>query len=199
MKSDSHMLKHFFHKHQEEELEDMKFGARIIRQSKSAFNRQISESVIIQNNTPHHHILNSKSEYNRCALPRLTAKLGGKSLDSLEKEKLEEKEQERVLLRTIRDLRVKREKKRGLERREPLRLQDQPAMKKRRITEKEYKRVRLEERPAAEKRKEEVLGEKMKGTRKTTIHPMFKNHKKKKIDMEEEEQRDTEVQETNEE
>merc|ERR1712240_850588 len=73
MKLDSHMLKHYFDKHGEEEI---KFGARVLRQASTAFNRQISESVLIQNNTMKHHIWNSKSEYNRCALPRLSAKLG---------------------------------------------------------------------------------------------------------------------------
>ena len=39
MKKDSHMLKHFFEKHAEENLEDMKFGAKILRKSSSAFIR----------------------------------------------------------------------------------------------------------------------------------------------------------------
>ena len=86
LKPDSHMVKHYFDQHQEEEIEDMRFGARIVKQARTAFNRQIGESVVIQNSKGHH-ILNSKSEYNRCALPRLTAKLGEVTLASLEKEK----------------------------------------------------------------------------------------------------------------
>ena len=78
-------------------MEKMIFGARIVKQARSAFNRQIGESVVIQSNK-HHHLLNSKSEYNRCALPRLTANLGEASLSSLklslEKEQREEKEKE---------------------------------------------------------------------------------------------------------
>ena len=89
MKPQSHMLKHYFEQHSEEKLEEMEFGGRIVRQCRSAFNRQIGESVEIQNNK-NHFLLNSKSEYNRCALPRLSSKLGEKSLSSrlssLEKE-----------------------------------------------------------------------------------------------------------------
>ena len=103
LKADSHMIKHFFDQHSEEQLEDMKFGARIVKQARTAFNRQIGESVAIQSNK-HHHLLNSKSEYNRCALPRLSAKLGEVSLSSLEKEKKLEKEQEDELRRKIRNL-----------------------------------------------------------------------------------------------
>ena len=87
LKADSHMLKHYFAKLTEEELEDKEFGVRIIKQATSAFNRQISESVNIQNHARKHHILNSKSQYNRCALPRLSAKLGEASVESIEKEK----------------------------------------------------------------------------------------------------------------
>ena len=75
LKPESHMLKHFLEHHAEEELEKMKFGARIIKTARTAFNRQIGESVYIQENASKHFILNSKSEYNRCALPRLTTKL----------------------------------------------------------------------------------------------------------------------------
>ena len=74
LKTDSHMLKHFCEMHTGEEIKDMKFGCRILKQSQTAFNRQINESVEIQSNN-FHYILNSKSEYNRCALPRLSAKL----------------------------------------------------------------------------------------------------------------------------
>ena len=70
-----------------EELEKMKFGARIIKPARTAFNRQVCESVQIQENAARHEILNSKSEYNRCALPRL----GEVTVDKLEKMKNEEK------------------------------------------------------------------------------------------------------------
>ena len=50
LKLDSHMMKHYFDKHSTEDIEKMKFGGRIVRQARSAFNRQIGESVEIQNN-----------------------------------------------------------------------------------------------------------------------------------------------------
>ena len=76
LKKDSHMLKHYFNNHEGENIAEMEFGMRILKAHKTAFNRQISESVEIQNQKQDHHILNSKNEYNRCALPRLTAKIG---------------------------------------------------------------------------------------------------------------------------
>ena len=42
--------------------------------------RQILESVLIQK-AREHKIMNNKSEYNRCALPRLTAKLGERDME----------------------------------------------------------------------------------------------------------------------
>ena len=110
------MLRHYFDQHRGEDLEKMKFGGKIIKQAKSAFNRQISESVQIQQHAARHYILNSKSEYNRCALPRLTTKLGEIPMDKLEKQvqkqKKEEKEKEKELMKKIRDLRVEQSFKR---------------------------------------------------------------------------------------
>ena len=174
MKPQSHMLKHYFDKHSEEKIEEMEFGGRIVRQCRSAFNRQIGESVEIQNNK-NHFLLNSKSEYNRCALPRLSAKLGERSLDSLEKEKKEEKEKEREMLRKIRELKVRRNKERNMGRRDEPRTKDQPALKRRKIDEKEYKRVRGEERTAQEKRKEEDPQ-----GREKKLYPIFNTNKRQK-------------------
>ena len=50
---------------------------KVITFHRSAFERQIQEAVLIQANI-RHHILNSKSEYNQFALPRLGTKLGEK-------------------------------------------------------------------------------------------------------------------------
>ena len=91
MKAESHMLKHFFKHHEGEELSSMKFGARIVKAARTAFNRQVSESVQIQENAARNEIVNSKSEYNRCALPRLTTKLGEITVDKLEKMKHKKK------------------------------------------------------------------------------------------------------------
>ena len=168
MKPDSHMLKHYLDEHEDLKLEEMIFGGRILKQASSAFNRQIAESVEIQNNLKHHHILNSKSEYNRCALPRLTAKLGETSLDKLEKEKMEEKEKEKITLRKIRDLKMTRSEMR----REIPGRKDQPAEKRRKVDNEKYIRVIVDEKN----------NEKRKDMENEKIHPMFKRRKfEKKI------------------
>ena len=134
MKADSHLLKHYLDKHASEEMEEMEFGTKIVKECTSAFNRQIQESVEIQNNMEHH-ILNSKSEYNRCALPRLTAKLGEIPVEklerNLEKQKREEKEKERELLSQIRALKLRR----SHQRREMPGQTTQPAQKKENLRE----------------------------------------------------------------
>ena len=113
------MIKQYFDKHSEEEIGDMKFGARILKQTRAAFNRQIGEIEAIQS-SKHHQLLNSKIEYNRCALPRLSAKLKEVTLASLENEKREEKDQEDEFKRKIRDLK----KRMGDKRREKPSMQE---------------------------------------------------------------------------
>ena len=68
MKVESHMLKHYQENHEDEEIRGMEFGMKI-----------------------DHHILNSMSEYNRCALPRLATRIGEESLEKIEKLRREEK------------------------------------------------------------------------------------------------------------
>ena len=137
MKLDSHLLKHFLEHHKEEEMEEVEFGTRIVQEYRTAFDRQIGESVEINKNKEHHYILNSKNEYNRCALPRLTAKIGNLTIDKMEKQKKEEKEMERKLLAEIRKLKMKR----SMKRREQPGQMVQPAQKRRKIEKNEYIRV----------------------------------------------------------
>ena len=66
---DSHMLKHAVI-HHEARVDDVKFKVEIIRNHKSAFERQLHEAVeILLHNKGN--LMNSKSEYNRCSVPRL--------------------------------------------------------------------------------------------------------------------------------
>ena len=58
LKKDSHMLKHFFSEHEREEIKDMEFGMRVLKTHKTAYDRQISESVTIQTKKMKHTILN---------------------------------------------------------------------------------------------------------------------------------------------
>ena len=151
------MLKHYFDKHGGEKLEEMKFGGRIIDKPRSAFNKQVSESVIIQHQKQKNHILNSKSEYNRCELPRLTANLGEIPVERMEKDlnekKKKEKEEERELQRKIRELKVRR----GMARRETARENEQPANKRRKLGMETYKRVINAERVGEKRNTEEEL------------------------------------------
>ena len=68
--------------------------------------------MLIQTHNKNHVILNSRSEYNRCALPRLTAKMGDEAYDKIDKIKKDEKLAEAELERKIRDLKRKEGKKR---------------------------------------------------------------------------------------
>ena len=76
LKTSSHMLKHALTTNQEQEMSEVQFGIRIIRSCQSSFERQIYESVIIQQERKYHHIINSCSEFNRCSLSRLAAQVG---------------------------------------------------------------------------------------------------------------------------
>ena len=86
------MLRHLLDVHEDEEdqWDKVKFSMRIPKSTRSAFERQILESVLIQKEMKKQHFLNAKAEYNRCALLRLTAKLGEKDLEKWrEEDKLE--------------------------------------------------------------------------------------------------------------
>ena len=95
------MLRHLLAEHEEERWEEVQFGMRIVRSTRTAFERQILESVTIQKKRKHH-IMNNKSEYNRCALPRLTAKLGEKELGRWRIEDRAEMEKEATIEEKIR-------------------------------------------------------------------------------------------------
>ena len=89
LKNKSHMLKHAIINHPGQDILDVKFGMKVVQFCKSSFERQILESVVIQKERNDHNILNSRAEYNRCSLPRLTTQLGDQELKKYEK-KLEE-------------------------------------------------------------------------------------------------------------
>ena len=158
LQTSSHMLKHALEKHNgEEDLEKIKFGVKVLRFTRNAFERQVTESVMIQEHR-HHNILNSKSEYNRCSLPRLTANLGDREWRKRAKEEKEEKEREQELERKI----VSMRKNRNVKRRDDPKESEEPAEKRRRTGEAEWKRVR-QKMECGEKRKDEETGAEEKG------------------------------------
>ena len=107
----SHMLKHAVEMHTREETDKIKFGIRIIKTARTSFERQIYESVEIQENR-RHHLLNSRSEYNRCAVPRLTCKLGDNAYKKYEKEIELEMANEEVQISKIREMIKERNRQR---------------------------------------------------------------------------------------
>ena len=96
-------------------LDEVDFRMKVIKFHKSPFERQIHESVLIQASKGHH-LLNSKMEYNRCQIPRLTIKMGEKEIverrKDLEKDIMEEKRQDQELEEKIKYLRKLINKKR---------------------------------------------------------------------------------------
>ena len=87
----------------------------------------MSESVEIRNNTKHN-ILNSKGEYNRCALPRLGLKIGTKEYSTAKEDEEREEEKERNIEEKIRMMRKAAGKKtHGRQRKED------PAPKRRKL------------------------------------------------------------------
>ena len=138
LKPNSHLLKHYIDKHENEDINQIEFGMRVRFKARSAFERQVMESVLIQQELHKHNILNSKSEYNRCALPRLTTKIGDKEFNEWRKEKLEEKQKDEELESKIRDMRRTRNKQRLVE---TPSMKTMPPQKKRKTNTGEYKTV----------------------------------------------------------
>jgi hypothetical protein len=116
----SHMLKHLVDLHETEDFSKADFRMEIITFSRSAYDCQVMEAVQIDHHK-HHHVLNSRAEFNRSAVPRLGLKLGGKDFKGLEKDETAKSEKEETLMSKIRDLRKKRnlERRNRRERQEP--------------------------------------------------------------------------------
>ena len=90
---ESHMMKHHVTEHPEIQ-EPVDFSMKVIKAHRTPFTRQIHEAVLIQMNEKNG-ILNSKSEFNRCQLPRLSIMMGVKEvLENKEKEMTEEEEED---------------------------------------------------------------------------------------------------------
>ena len=107
----SHMLRHALDKHEGEKIKEIRFGMIVLQFTRTSFERQILESVTIQQNR-HHNILNSRMEYNRCSIPRLSTRLGDREYKQYEKELKAEKEKEEALEERIRAMRKNRNKQR---------------------------------------------------------------------------------------
>ena len=143
----SHMLRHCIDQHQGVQLEEVEFGMKVVQYTRTSFERQILESVKIQENR-NHHILNSKSEYNRCALPRLATKIGENDFKRWEETQKDDKDKEMEMERKIRTMRMQQNKQR-----QPAPTSQQlPAQKKRKIDNNRYFKV-FQSQEEGEKRK----------------------------------------------
>ena len=71
---DSHMMKHLIENHSGCSHKDIRFGMTVIKSHKSSFERQIFESILIFRGGKN--VLNSKSEFSRCVVPRLSIMVG---------------------------------------------------------------------------------------------------------------------------
>ena len=84
-----------------------------MKQHKSAFSRQIMEAVLVYRGGKN--VLNSKSEFSRCSVPRLEVSYGGRQIDAVPVSTTEEEELKRksVDLNWNQSLPAKRRRRRG--------------------------------------------------------------------------------------
>ena len=101
----SHMLKHAVDKHENMQTEEIDYRMKVIKFHRSSFDRQVSESCKIQHIRESNILLNSRSEYNRSAVPRLALKMGSRNYVKDRKEGEQEDEKERTIVDKIRRLR----------------------------------------------------------------------------------------------
>ena len=72
LKENSHLLKHLIEVHPNLKVDELKVGMRIRKTFKSALERQIGEAIAIKVSQERGYtLMNSKSEYNRCKIPRI--------------------------------------------------------------------------------------------------------------------------------
>ena len=101
----SHMLKHYLTAHRDMDRDQVRFGIRVRNQYKKAFERQIGEAISIeQEMLKKTTLLNSKSEFNRCTVPRLTMTTYKETEEEIEKEEREKK----ILKEEIRKLKKRK-------------------------------------------------------------------------------------------
>ena len=93
----SHMLKHYLKYHKEMKMTDVKFGMKVRNIFRTALERQVGEAVAIHFEKEKGMIMmNSKSEYNRCTIPRICTKSDKEKKDEsdeiVEEDKMMKKE-----------------------------------------------------------------------------------------------------------
>ena len=98
-KEDSHMWKHVSTEHAEAEKEKVIFSMKVMKNHKSALQRQVHEAILIELHEGEP-VMNSKGEYNRCTLPRLSVMFGeSNTTESNSKDDMSHQEIEELLSR----------------------------------------------------------------------------------------------------
>ena len=100
LKTDSAMLKHCILFHENLNHEEITFNMQAQKFHKSAFERQIHEAVMIQIHRDNN-LMNSRAEFNRCSIPRLSVKMGQKVFN-------EKSEEEELLNEQLLEEKIKR-------------------------------------------------------------------------------------------
>ena len=125
------MYKHMTMEHPDTEVT---FTMKVIKRHKSALERQVHESVLIEMKQEEGSILNSKSGYNRCLIPRLSIMMGDR-VQSEEVDKTSqvytEKEVETIFTDRARKSRKSRDRERGENNNNPPK--NPPPLKRRKI------------------------------------------------------------------
>ena len=108
LNKNSHMLKHVIMNHPGEDMANVKFGMKVLKFCQTSFERQVLKAVTIRKERKHHHLLNSRTEYNRCSLPRLSTQ----TYKEYNRELEDEQKSENYVEMKIRELRKQRNKAR---------------------------------------------------------------------------------------
>ena len=103
------MLKHIVGEHSGQDMAEVEFGRRVLRFTQLSSERQIKESVVIQGERQKHNLLNSRTEYNQCSLPRLCTQVG----EGEYKQYGKELEEEKKYVETIQNKRTTQRKNQG--------------------------------------------------------------------------------------
>ena len=88
-----------------------RFRIKVLKFTRTPFERQVRESVYLQQ-FGGDHILNCKSEYNRCSIPRLSTMLGEREVKEGKEKEENEKKKELEILQKIRMMRKERNRDR---------------------------------------------------------------------------------------
>ena len=167
----SHLLKHLIEKHPDLTIEEFRFGMRVRESFRSAFERQVGEAVSIKKEQERGiTLMNSKSEFNRCIIPRITIDDENETLKRLREE--EELERERRK-------KIKLYKKRKAENNDD----DLKEICKRMITENNVRwKIRQKEEEERKKKEDAIEKEAWERTKRLNIAKMKKQKLLKKIE-----------------